>query len=134
AGEEGGDLLGRQAVFGQVDGDGHGLFAVVPACPAVEVGGGGVGGAVGDEAFLGHVEFAPGLPVGGAQEVGGGVLRGDGDGVAEEVLLVAVRNGVFLALQVPDVFPVGALLQAGGLVAQGGEEGDVLIGDQVRDD
>src|SRR5690606_18277181 len=42
--------------------------------------------------------------------------------------------GVFLALQVPDVFPVGAFLQTGGLVAQSGEDGAVLVGDQVRDD
>src|SRR6476660_52713 len=84
AGEQGSEAVGAPAVgLFAVDGEGGeglGLFAVVPAGPADEQGGVGVavGGGVGDEAFLGYVEFAAVAPVAGFGEVGGGVLRGTG--------------------------------------------------------
>jgi hypothetical protein len=73
----------------------------------------------GDEALLGHVEFAAVAPAGPLLEVGSGVLRRDGN-------VQALAGRVLLALEVPGALPLDALVQARGLVAIGRQERDVL--------
>ena len=100
-------------------GEGLGLLLVVPARPAVDGLVVLVGRAAGvaDEALLGDVEFAAEAPGGGVAVVFLVVLGGRVEGLD---VLAAVLG----PLEVPDALPGGALFEAGGGVAVGGEDWD----------